>query len=303
MDQNLNSPLVSVVMSCYNSEKYLHESIDSILAQTYTNFELIIWNDGSTDSTEEIIKSYSDSRIKYFSAINQGLGKALNDACKKVQGKYIARMDDDDIALPHRFETQVQFLECNDNCVCVSAAVQYIDNNGAPNGYSIPLLHGKALNKRLSLVHPCSMFRTSAYRKTTGYVQIIGCEDYCLWTQLSDFGKVQNLPIVLLKYRMLPNSLSHKRSSEDPSYNVLRRDLLAKIRKDRSQNMDDIDLFNHICKTASLSRKPIDLESTLVYNHNKKELFVFNVLRSIIGEQKAIRYLSICKTLLINFCN
>mgnify|MGYP001537946173 FL=1 len=91
---------ISVVMSCYNSERFLRQSIDSILMQSYREFEFIIWNDGSTDSTEEIIKSYHDERIRYFYAPNQGLGSALAAACKEARGRYIARMDDDDIAMP-----------------------------------------------------------------------------------------------------------------------------------------------------------------------------------------------------------
>ena len=111
---------ISVVMSCYNSERFLRQSIDSILMQSYREFEFIIWNDGSTDSTEEIIKSYHDERIRYFYAPNQGLGSALAAACKEARGRYIARMDDDDIAMPNRLDKELAFLELHPDYILAS---------------------------------------------------------------------------------------------------------------------------------------------------------------------------------------
>ena len=108
----MNMPMISVIMPVYNGEKYLCEAIDSILNQTYTDFEFIILNDGSTDKTEEIILSYDDPRIVYVkNETNLQIVKTLNKGIALAKGKYIARMDADDISLPERFEKQLKFME------------------------------------------------------------------------------------------------------------------------------------------------------------------------------------------------
>ena len=108
----MNNP-ISVVMSVYNGEIYLYEAIESILNQTFTNFEFIIIDDGSTDNSAEIIKSYDDNRIVLIQQGNKGLAAALNEGIKIAKGKFIARMDADDISLPTRLETQIQFMEAH----------------------------------------------------------------------------------------------------------------------------------------------------------------------------------------------
>ena len=114
MDSPVNAPAVSVVMPVYNGEKYLRESIDSILNQTYTDYEFIIVNDGSNDKTEEIILSYNDNRIRYIkNEKNLQIVKSLNRGIELAKGRYIARMDADDISLPRRFEKQITFMENN----------------------------------------------------------------------------------------------------------------------------------------------------------------------------------------------
>ncbi|HXK49687.1 MAG TPA: glycosyltransferase family 2 protein, partial [Clostridiales bacterium] len=110
------TPAISVIMSVYNSEQYLQESIDSILDQTFNDFEFIITDDCSTDGSFEIIKSYAmlDKRIKYFrNSENIGLTKSLNLMLDIAKGKYIARMDSDDISMPDRFSKQFDFMENN----------------------------------------------------------------------------------------------------------------------------------------------------------------------------------------------
>ena len=125
---------VSVVLCTFNDEKTIKEAIESILCQSYNIFEFIIWNDGSTDGTEKIIKSYDDNRIRYYYHENTGLGEALRLACAEAKGKYIARMDGDDICLPSRIQKQVEFLESHPDYVLVSSAVFYIDEIGEQIG-------------------------------------------------------------------------------------------------------------------------------------------------------------------------
>lgn len=121
-ENSKKKPAISVLMPVYNSEKYLNEAIESILNQTFVDFEFIIINDASNDNSENIIESYQDSRIKYFkNEKNLGVAKTLNKGLKLAQGKYIARMDSDDISLPERLYKQFKFMEVyNDIDVCGS---------------------------------------------------------------------------------------------------------------------------------------------------------------------------------------
>ena len=124
--------IVSVVMSVYNSEKYLPEAIESILNQTYTNFEFIIINDGSTDNSLRIIKEYAnkDKRIIVISRENKGLIFSLNEGIEVSKGKYIIRMDADDISLPNRLKIQLDFMEKNkDIAICGTVAITFDENN------------------------------------------------------------------------------------------------------------------------------------------------------------------------------
>lgn len=123
MDKVVKSkcPQISVIMSVYNGEKYLREAIDSILNQTFTHFEFIIVNDGSTDKSLNIIKSYNGSRIILVQQENKGLAAALNEGIKIAKGKYIAMMDADDISLPTRLEKQIQFMEAHPEYVAIGS--------------------------------------------------------------------------------------------------------------------------------------------------------------------------------------
>src|SRR5438270_5027187 len=118
----MKEPLVSVVMTVYNAQEYLNMAIDSILNQTYRNLEFIIIDDGSTDNSGHIIEAYNDSRIKYTPQKNRGLAAALNKGIGVARGKYIARMDHDDISYRTRLEKQVEFLENNKGVAMVGAS-------------------------------------------------------------------------------------------------------------------------------------------------------------------------------------
>jgi glycosyltransferase involved in cell wall biosynthesis len=206
------NPLVSVVLPVCNGEQYLKHSIESLLNQTFPRFELIIVNDGSTDATESIVRSYSDSRIRYMTQENTGIGGALRNGCNMASGKYIARMDADDFALPHRFEQQVAWLESHPGTVVLSSAVQYIDETGKTTGRSFPYTTNRAIRKKLNLFnpvcHPAVMMRTEAYRRSVGYLDIQPFEDHILWLSMAKLGYLQNFRFPLLKYRLLPGSVS-----------------------------------------------------------------------------------------------
>lgn len=243
-----NRPIISVVMSCYNASKYLRLAIDSILAQTYSDFEFIIWNDGSTDDTEEIIQSYTDARIRYFYHTNTGLGQALSLACQEARGEYIARMDADDIALSHRLATELDFLESHRDYVLVSSAINYIDDKGEYLGRSFPYTWDSIIKSVIFtntfIVHPAVMFRREAYLASEGYLNVFGAEDRVLWGRMRNYGKYANLPMPLLNYRLLSGSLSHE--TIDHSYLTILRCLRAKMAKDDKVLHDDLLLHNQI---------------------------------------------------------
>src|ERR1700681_1475187 len=128
---DVKTPLVSVVLPVYNGERYLTQSINSILFQTYSNWELIIINDGSSDNTENLILNYPDKRIKYISNDgNKGIIYSLNKGLEKAKGEFIARLDADDVALPFRIEKQVEFLTENTDYAMCGSYFQTIDSNG-----------------------------------------------------------------------------------------------------------------------------------------------------------------------------
>ncbi|QHI28055.1 glycosyltransferase [Acinetobacter haemolyticus] len=205
--------LVSVVLPAYNAELYLREAIDSVLAQSFTDFELIIINDGSIDKTEDIILSYNDSRIVYVkNEKNLGLIGTLNKGMSLAKGKYIARMDADDICFPQRFAKQVDFLEKNQEYViCGAAAYRFYDHISDGKAFNPPL-NDENIRVRLffnsAFIHPSVMFRTDVIRDhhlrfSDDYKY---AEDYFFWMDLLKYGKGFNLKEKLLYYRVVATS-------------------------------------------------------------------------------------------------
>ena len=209
-----NTPLVSVIMTAFNEEKHIQEAIESVLAQTYANFEFIIINDGSTDRTEEIILSFNDKRIKYIkNEQNLKLIASLNKGLDLALGNYITRMDSDDICLPHRLQVQVDFMEKNPEIGLSGAQLTIF---GTFNGeMKYPLLHNDI--KLGLLITSCFgnnvvIFRKSIFEKHKLYYPVgyLHAEDYKCWTKWVSFTKTENLGEPLVKYRSHANSVSVK---------------------------------------------------------------------------------------------
>ena len=203
--------LISVLMPVYNTkEEYLRASIESILNQTFKNFEFIIVNDGSTNNVEEVILSYKDDRIKYFKQENQGIVGALNNAWSKASGKYIARMDSDDIAYPERFAKQIKFLEENPEYSLIGSWAKIIPSKNIiklPQDIKIMDLLADCM-----FIHPSIMFNKADFEKfklqyETGFEY---AEDYCLYANAVKHLKMTNLQEVLLDYRVYPENSSSK---------------------------------------------------------------------------------------------
>jgi glycosyltransferase involved in cell wall biosynthesis len=206
-------------MTVYNSEIYLGEAVDSILAQTFSDFELIIIDDGSTDGSTSILQAFAarDSRVRLTSRPNTGIVRAANEGIAQARGNYLARMDSDDISLPERFARQVEYLERNADCVLVGSRVTLIDPYGSPVAVSGQKLTHDEIEKELltggggwAVVQPSAMMRTQAVRAAGGYRGSINMsEDHDLFLRLAERGKVANLAEPLLRYRRHYKSLNH----------------------------------------------------------------------------------------------
>lgn len=206
--------LISVIMPVYNAEKYIHESIKSILAQSYPNFEFIIINDGSKDSSGKIIESFlDDARIRYINRENKGLVFTLNEAISLSRGNYVARMDADDISHPQRLEKQLKFLLENPDIAVVGCSSFIIDKNSKVINTRKPPLT-PLVNKALllfgpTLTHPSVMFNKILLGEQLCYSdKYLHVEDYELWLRLIKKYKIANIKDVLFYYRINESGVS-----------------------------------------------------------------------------------------------
>jgi glycosyltransferase involved in cell wall biosynthesis len=209
------SPEISVVMSVYNGESYLKEAIDSILMQTFADFEFIIVDDGSTDSSAAIVKSYSDSRIRLVQQENMGLSKALNKGISLAKGRYIARLDSDDVSLPERLKLQFDFLEKNSKAVIVGSNAIVMDKDGNTIFYSEKKTQWEEIKSILPntpFYHSATFFRKDTFEKAGGYYEAIKhhFEDVILWNKMAALGELYNLKEPLIKYRVVPEGISNR---------------------------------------------------------------------------------------------
>ncbi|MDR1327193.1 MAG: glycosyltransferase [Heliobacteriaceae bacterium] len=203
-------PKISVIMSAYNAEQYISEAIESILNQTFSDFEFIIINDGSTDNTAGVIKSFKDERIVFVDSLkNIGMISALNKALDSARGEYIARMDADDISLPERFARQLEFMDTNPDVGVLGAQMQTFGLKNWISNYPEQVSYFDLVCS-CCMSHPTAMFRSSVFNKYNlryahGYE---AAEDYEFWSRIIRDTKICNLPEVLLKYRWHGNNIS-----------------------------------------------------------------------------------------------
>ncbi|WP_159430930.1 glycosyltransferase family 2 protein [Flavobacterium segetis] len=206
---------ISVLMPVFNCAMYVKEAIDSILNQTYTDFEFLIIDDCSTDATLQICKSYQDERIIIFEKVeNTGISNSLNYLLSIAKGRYIGRMDADDICLATRFEKQVAFMEANEDVVLCGSNFSIIGDDGFIN---LPQFHEDIKISLLSgncIVHPSVMLRKSTLfkHKLTYDPNMEPAEDYDLWIKLLMIGKLYNIQESLLLYRSHNGQVSRRQS-------------------------------------------------------------------------------------------
>lgn len=212
MDKNMNSPKISVLMPVYNAEKFLKEAIDSILNQTFTDFEFLIINDASTDRSKEIILSYKNPRIKYFeNKKNLGQAVTLNRGLRYAKSEYIARMDADDISFPNRFELQYKEMQKDKEIVVLASFYDVVDETGkflyTEKYTKTPEEIYYTLQFRNCLGHPTVMFRKHIILDILdGYDEEHESEDYELWLRISSKYKISKINACLLKLRVSGNS-------------------------------------------------------------------------------------------------
>lgn len=209
-----NTPDISVILPVYNGADYVKSSIQSILDQTYSKFELIIINDGSTDSSEREIYNISDPRIRYVKQENQGLANTLNNGITLARGMFIARQDQDDISMPDRFAKQNNFLLENPNVIAVGSDAEIIDMSDHIIRYQPTLIDSTAIAIGMAvfnpLFHSSVMMRKKIIEHIGGYDPTT-CEDYALWSRIvMSGGDLANIPEPLIKYRINTKGLSAK---------------------------------------------------------------------------------------------
>jgi len=211
------SPAISIILPAYNSAAYLNEAIESLLQQTFTDFELLIINDGSTDNTELLVQSFNDPRIIYSkNDKNHGLIYTLNKGIKMAKGNYIARMDADDICMPNRLEVQKQWLDTHPETAVVSSLIEFIDENSTVTGHwkldtetTTIVAIRKVMPYENCIAHPTIMGRKSILQAYPYNPRQQHIEDYDLWLRLlADGHIIDKIPQVLLQYRVHSSSIT-----------------------------------------------------------------------------------------------
>ncbi len=224
-------------MSVFNGEQFLEEATESIINQSFSDFEFIIVNDCSTDGTPEILNNLlqKDSRVKILkNPGNAGLAKSLNTAIKEAEGEYIARMDSDDISLADRLEKQVNFMDENPDTVLLGTAYYEIDKDGNKLGQNLFPLTDSDLRKKLIKLNPfCHtsviMRRTVLLEAGLYNEEISKAQDYDLWFRLANTGSLANLPEQLVKRRYNKRSISAARENEQLKWAIsIRRNAISK---------------------------------------------------------------------------
>ncbi len=241
--------IISVVMPVYNGEMFLRKAIQSILNQTYQNFEFIIINDGSSDRSKEIILSFLDSRILFIDQKNVGLSKTLNNGIRISKGEFIAIMDQDDISFPDRLYTQINYLNRNSNVSVISGALEYIDNNDKVLGRSFSINIKFLINTYLRrfgsvICQPAAMIRKKDLITVGCYSEKIDHKftDYNLWLKfINNNFEVMNLKKTLIQYRISENSISSSYSISEKNI----KQLIGLLSSESPNNTTINDLINY----------------------------------------------------------
>jgi len=271
---------VTVLMPAFNAGNYIGEAIDSILKQSYTDFELLIVNDGSTDNTAQIVSSFTDTRIIVINhQANYGIAAALNTGLSKAKANYIARFDADDICFPERLQKQVSFLDNYPDYVLAGCDAEYISESGEH------LFHFKCIghtNEQITqkiyfhcpIIHSSVMYRRDAVIKAGGYsLYAHNFEDYFLWIQLKQYGKFHNLPQQLMKVRFNPSSTTINEKWRGRLFREMKRDIIKRgtITKEEGDILLTIIKSQDVQKIKEGAYYALCGKKFLVNNHQPKK--------------------------------
>lgn len=211
----MNAPSISVVMSVFNGEAFLSEAIESILEQTCRDFEFLVIDDGSSDKTAEILADYAsrDRRIRVVRHENKGRAASLNIGISLAAGGYIARMDADDVALPHRLQDQLDFMERHLEVGLLGGAAEIINRAGRISSIYRPPLEDSEIRLKLFrnnvFFHPTVIMRNEVVRDSGGYRKaLLDADDYDLWLRIAERSQMANLPGPVLRYRIHSEQVS-----------------------------------------------------------------------------------------------
>jgi len=237
-------------MSAYNAEEYINEAIDSILHQTFADFEFLIINDDSTDSTQKIISSYSDPRIRLIvNEKNIGMTLSFNKGLELAKGEYIARMDADDVSLPKRLEVQVRYMDQNPTIsMCGTFARVFGDKNII---FKQPLSH-EAIKSHLlynsAFAHPSVVIRSKDFKKyNLSYDGFFQCaQDYDLWERAIWKVRMANIPRILLNYRIKEAGKSKFYLLQNKEANIIKKRQLLRLGLDPSE--EEMQIHHNVAK-------------------------------------------------------
>ena len=279
-------PKVSVLIPTYNTkEDWLSESIQSILNQTFQDFELIILDDGSDNSPEDLIKSFNDNRIKFYkNEKNLGIGKTRNKLLELANAQYAAFQDSDDISLPDRLEKQIKFLENNPEYSGVSAWTEFFPNKKISKLKPEPKFIDFLCTCNFS--QGCAMLKIEDFKKNDlSYNEdFTTSEDYELWTRTIEKLKLYNIQEVLYKYRRNPKSLVHTKHDKATQNSII-------IKKRLLENLTlDENLQNELIKFISkISRKKSNLHEKLFSIRNEWNGLQKNKIIQLLGIKITIK--------------
>jgi glycosyltransferase involved in cell wall biosynthesis len=247
----MTGPRVSVVMPVHNAERYLREAIDSILSQTFADFELLVIDDGSTDSSRQIAGSYNDPRMRRLpNERNEGLVATLNRGVALARGEYIAIMHADDVSLPQRLDVQVRFLDAHQAVALIAAKTLLIDSSGNEVGFwpadqsvtSFGQIRA-TLPRTNCISHPSVMIRREVVLSHRYDERHYATEDYDLWLRLVAEGcRIEKVDEILLKYRVHPASITGKSHDDYKEVRARAKFLTGTIRRGRGRGMNSFHL-------------------------------------------------------------
>lgn len=256
------SPRISVALSVYNGERFLPAAVESVLAQTFADFELLILDDGSRDSTPDLVMSYAarDSRIRPIIRENRGLVASLNQLLAEARAPLVARMDADDICAPERFAQQLAFLDAHPEVGVLGTWTEDIDETGGVHPVAAPdhpVTHEDflvAVEQGLPLLcHPAVMYRRDIVLSVGGYhAAFRHCEDLDLWLRLATVTRIANLPERLLRYRHYEDQVSSRHATEQQIGAAVARIAYAERRAGLSDPTESLDVLPTIGELDTL---------------------------------------------------